>query len=149
MFDKMNRRKDLPAPRMRRRRGQAMVEFAMISPVLMVIVALAVQFAIIAQSALALSELASASAEYAAQNESADQTAVTNYVKSAASPSLMSNGGADLSVVLSPTATPRTPGTSVTVSISYITKSKIILPNPFLGVSLPASLTDAGTAMGE
>jgi Flp pilus assembly protein TadG len=131
------------------RAGQAMVEFAMMSPILMVIVALAVQFAIMAQSALALSELASTASQYAARNASADQSAVTTYVKSAASPSLMSNGGADLSVGLSPTATPRTPGTSLTVTISYKTKSKIILPNPFLGVTLPASITDTGTAMGE
>ncbi len=126
-----------------------MVEFALISPVVTLLLTLAFQFALIAQSALALSQLASTAGLYAADNPAADQSAITSYVQSVASPTLESNRGKDLTVVVTPSGGSRSFGTSVTVRVSYNLTSKLILPNPFLGVRLPTSITWASTTLSE
>jgi Flp pilus assembly protein TadG len=133
----------------RGRRGQSIVEFALISPIVSLLLTIAFQVALIGQSALALSQIASAAAHYAADNPAADQGAIADYVQSAASRTLESNEGHDLTVVVTPGGGSRSFGTPVTVSVSYNLKSRIVLPNPFLGVALPTSITCASTTFSE
>jgi Flp pilus assembly protein TadG len=129
-------------------RGQAVVEFALIATVAMFVLLVGVQLALIGDVALSLGQVTYQAARYAAINASASQAAVQTYVKNIAPSTLLSNGGADLSVGVSPNTT-RTFASPVTVTISYNTQSKVLLPNPFLGVSFPTSLSSAETALTE
>ncbi len=77
MFDRFYTKQNVSVtvrlPRLRRiriSRGQTMVEFAMVSVLFLVVMMVGVQFAMIGQAALALSQGASAIARYAAVNES-------------------------------------------------------------------------------
>lgn len=119
--------------------GQSLVEFAISVTALLLLFLAGVQFAIIVNAALSVSELAYAGARYAAINETADASTVENYVKSIASPTINENSGGDISVAVSPAA-PRTRGTPVSVSITYNLQSKLFLPTSFFNVNLPTSL---------
>jgi Flp pilus assembly protein TadG len=131
------------------RRGQSMVEMALFAPFMIFTMLMAFQFAVIARASLALDQLSSAVAQYAAHNPRTAPSAIATYAQSIAPPTLLSNSGADLSVTVSPNTSPRTSQTNVTVSISYKLSSKMVLPNPFFGISLPTSLTDATTELTQ
>jgi Flp pilus assembly protein TadG len=134
---------------MRTRSGQSMVEFAIMTPIVVIILILAVQGAIIGDTFLALSQVVYQAARYAAVNPSYDQSTISNYAISVASPAISENNGADLTVSVNPAAAPRSFGTSVTVTITYNAHSKVLIPNPFLGVKIPTTLTATRTAMSE
>ena len=146
-------------------RGQAMVEFALISILAMGVMLIGVQFALIGQAALALSQGASAIARYAAVNEplgalsatysGAPNTAMQNLL----SPSLGTNSWGDLRVTInsykggtaSTTTTSPVPTVDyAVVTLSYDASSKIALPNPFLGmVTFPTALSAADSQLYE
>lgn len=135
--------------------GQAMVEFAFISIVALLILVGAIQFALLGQVALALSQAAYQGARYAAVNTSADQTAVSTYVKSVASPTILNNSGNDLAVAINPNTTPRAPLAPVTVTLTYQTASKVFfkgfqIPSWNTQVfSMPTSLSATETVLSE
>src|ERR1700732_3047192 len=90
--------------RIRIGRGQTMVEFAMVSVLALVVIMIGVQFALIGQAALALSQGASAIARYAAVHErtlgasysGAPNAAMQNVLSS----TLSTNGWVDLTVTI-------------------------------------------------
>jgi Flp pilus assembly protein TadG len=146
------------SPQLRRSqigRGQTAVEFAMVSVLALVIMLVGVQFALIGQSALALSQGASAIARYAAVHEStlgASYSGAPNAaMQDLLSSSLGTNGWGDLTVTITSykggtAATTTTTPTSKTdragVTLSYDASSKIALPNPFLGlITFPTALS--------
>lgn len=142
-------------------RGQTMVEFAMVSVLALVVILIGVQFALIGQSALALSQGASAIARYAAVHEStlgasysgAPNTAMQNLLSS----TLGTNSWGDLTVTItslkggtaSTTTTTPTPMTDrAAVTLSYDATSKLMMPNPFMrvpgffpGINFPTALS--------
>ncbi len=133
-----------------RQSGQSLVEFAVYLGAFMMLMIGAVQLALIGNAALAVSQLAYAGARYAAVNPSFDSTAITSYVKSIAPTTVNENQGSDLTVSVTPATVPRSFGTQVSVSISYNLNSKLLLPNPFMGITLPTSLSNiANTMMSE
>lgn len=149
-----------PRHRSRSSRGQAMVEFALIAPVAMVVMLLGIQFAMIGQAALAVSQGASAVARYAAVNPGVvgpnGTVTLTTPIKQLLSSSILTNGGNDLTITIaSYTGTTTTTTTSpqytdrLTLSISYNATSKIALPNPFLGISFPTTLNASDSQMYE
>jgi uncharacterized protein (UPF0333 family) len=130
-------------------RGQAAVETAFSITILAFVMVLAIQFALLGSAMLALNQITYQGARYAAVNQSADQSTVYNYMVQYGSPTITSNGGANLSVSLNPSTTPRSSFSTVTVSSTLNANSFIFIPNPFLGVSLPTSLTATESAMVE
>jgi Flp pilus assembly protein TadG len=142
-------------------RGQAAVEFAMVSILALVVMMVGVQFALVGQAALALSQGASAIARYAAVNEStlgssysgAPNAAMQNLLSS----SLNTNSWGDLTVTITSykggtasttTTTPVATVDRAAVTLSYVTTNKIALPNPFMkipglfpGISFPSALS--------
>ncbi len=69
------------APRIRRRvRGQAMVEMALVLPLLMLLMVGIIQLVLIGNVALSVSQAASACARYASLNPSATQSTVNTYL---------------------------------------------------------------------
>jgi TadE-like protein len=147
-------------PRRLLTRGQTTAEFALIAPVVIIVMLIGVQFALIGQAALALSQGASALARYAAVNPgvigSNGTVTLTAPIKQLLSSSILSHGGSDLTVTIASytgttTATTSTPQYTdrLVVSLSYNAASKIALPNPFFGVRFPTALTSSDSQMYE
>jgi Flp pilus assembly protein TadG len=141
-------------------RGQSMVEFALISTVAMMVMFVGIQFALIGQAALAVSQGASALARYAAVNPGSLGTNGTVTLPTAASQllssSILTNGGADLTTTIASytgttTTTTSTPGYTdrVVITLSYSAASKIALPNPFFGIHFPSTLAASDSQMYE
>lgn len=141
-------------------RGQAMAELAFIAPIAIILVLLGIQFAMIGQAALALSQGASALARYAAINPGTmgpnGTVAMTTAMQQLLSSSILTNGGRDLTVTIASysgtsTTTTSTPGYTdrLVINLSYNVRSKIALPNPFLGVSFPTTLSASDSQMYE
>ena len=147
-------------------RGQSAVEFAMVAVLALTIMLVGVQFAMLGQAALAVSQGSSAIARYASVNEStipalSSFSGVPNTAMQALlSPSILTNGGNDLTVtIVSYTGTATTITTTpvslqdrLTVTLSYnaVTANKIVLPNPFLGlVTFPPTLSAQDSQLYE
>jgi Flp pilus assembly protein TadG len=141
-------------------RGQSAVEFALMSTAIMMVMLLGIQFAMIGQAALAVSQGASALARYAAVNPGALGTNGTVTLPAAAqqllSSSILTNSGADLTTTIASytgttTTTTSTPGYTdrVVITLSYNANSKIALPNPFFGIHFPSTLAANDSQMYE
>jgi hypothetical protein len=133
----------------------------------LIILVVAIQMAMIGETALALGQVNYQGARYAALHECATASDIAAFMTSVASPTLSAgNCGANMDVTVidingSSSAsgscatpgcagTPRTFGSQVTVSVVYtISPSQIFLPNPFLGISFPATLSSSEAAMSE
>ncbi len=140
-------------PRNRRRRcasvcGQASVELALIVPLLTIVMVLGIQFAIIGTASLSLGQMNYQGARYAAVNTSATESDVKTYMLSVSSPVISAGGGKYLTATLTP-APPCSFGASVTVSVTFDTSHLVVLPNPFLGISFPTSLSSSESAFCE
>lgn len=131
-----------------RRRGQAAVELALITPIVLFVMLLGIQFAIIGVADLGLGQANYQGARYAATNPSATQSAVQSYMVSVASPVIGAGSGKYLTSTLSP-APPCTFGTTVTVSVTFDARHLVALPNPFFGIPFPTSLTNSESAFCE
>ena len=142
-------------------RGQSAVEFALISTVTMMVMLIGVQFALIGQAALAVSQGSSALARYAAVNPGSLGTNGTVSPLPAAaqqllSSSILTNSGGDLTTTIASysgttTTTTSSPGYTdrVVITLSYSATSKIALPNPFFGITFPSTLTATDSQMYE
>jgi Flp pilus assembly protein TadG len=119
--------------------GQTMVEFAMILPVLLILMLGVIQLIVVGGSALAVNQAAITCARYASINPSSDQSTVNTYLKSIASPLINDAGLGTLS--LTPPAVPRTTGTAVSVTINYSLGSKLFLGTSFFGVKFPTQVS--------
>ena len=161
------------AQQRRKWRGQAAVEFALVLTVAMIVLFVAVQFALIGQIALALGQMNYQAARYAAihpgcgkgsttcpNTSTCNQTAgdpdvsstpVYCYALSIASPTIRSGSITTFTVNPDPKTTgpDRAFGTSVTVTVAYDVTSQLFLPKNFLGLSFPTTLNSTETAMSE
>jgi hypothetical protein len=127
----------------------------------------AIQMALIGETALALGQVNYQGARYAALHQCATAADVAAYMTSVASPTLSGgNCGAGLAVTLTDingsssasgscgtpgcAGSPRTFGSRVTVAVVYtIPPSQMFLPNPFLGIAFPATLSSTEAALSE
>jgi Flp pilus assembly protein TadG len=153
-------------------RGQSAVEFALISVFVLGVMVLGIQYAIIGQAAVAVSQGASALARYAATNVGALGTnngtvkasSLPAPVQQLLSPSILTNGGNDLTITVTTntntgateTGTPRSQSDQLIVSLSYDTTTKIAVPNPFLampplfpGIPFPTTVAASDSQMYE
>jgi Flp pilus assembly protein TadG len=128
-------------------RGQASVEVALITPVILFVMLLGIQYAIIGLAVLGLGQANYQGARYAATNPSATQQAVQTYIVSVASPIISVGSGKYLTSTVNPT--PCTFGGTVTVTVSFDATHLVVLPNPFFGVSFPTTLTNSESAFCE
>jgi Flp pilus assembly protein TadG len=131
------------------RRAQAAVEFALIAPVVAIVLLVGVQFAIIGAASLGLGQVNYQGARYAAVNTSASQSAVRAYMISVASPLISANNGQYLTTSMNP-APPCSFGGTVTVSTTFDISHLVMLPNPFMGViNFPTTLSNSESAFCE
>jgi Flp pilus assembly protein TadG len=144
-------------------RGQSTVEFALLSTLAMVILLVGVQFALIGQADLALSQGSSVLARYAAVNQGALGTyngtaSLTPAEKALLSSTLLNNGG-NLTVTIhsyqggtanTTTNTPKATVDRVVINMTYSTAGVMALPNPFLGlISFPTGLSGSDSELYE
>src|SRR5271157_2920920 len=129
-------------------RGQAAVELALAAPIMAIVLVVGVQLAVLGTAALALGQANYQGARWAAVNSSATQAQVQSYMLSVASPMISASSGQYLGVSLSP-APPCAFGSSVTVGVTFDVAHLVVLPNPFMGISFPTSLTNSETAFCE
>jgi hypothetical protein len=123
----------------------------------MIVLFVGVQFAMIGRTALALGQMTYQGARYAAVHPDCGNTACTitsptirNFMLQVGWPTF-TNNSANLVVTVSPDIPPsHTFGQAVTVTSSFtLPPSVLVLPNPFLGIPFPATLTSSQTAMSE
>jgi Flp pilus assembly protein TadG len=102
----------------RSQRGQSMAEFALMVPLLIAVVFIAITFAVIGQAALAVSQLAYNGARYAAVNPTLSTSQISSYIQSGniGSPTITKNSGANLTVTVTRTGGSYQP---VTVTVAY------------------------------
>jgi hypothetical protein len=122
---------------------------AIVITILAFVMVLAIQFELLGSAMLALNQVIYQSARYASVNQSADQSTVYNYMLSVGSPTITPNEGANPTVSLSPSTTPRTSISTITVTPTFDTQSCVIIPNPFFGVSFPTTPTASESVMVE
>jgi Flp pilus assembly protein TadG len=152
-------------------RGQSAVEFALISVFVLAVMVLGIQYAIIGQAAVAVSQGSAALARYAAShpgdlpntNGTFQASALPASVQQLLSSSILTNGGKDLTITVTSNTGSGAPekntpaqGDQLIVSLSYDTTSKIAVPNPFLampplfpGIPFPASVAASDSQMYE
>ena len=153
-------------------RGQSAVEFALISTFALALMLLGVQFALVGQAAIAVSHGASSLARYVANHPGAlgtnngtlQASALSADVKNLLSSSLLTNGGNDLTINVnsytgtggSQGGTPVAASDKVVIALSYVTTSKIAVPNPFLqipgifgGIAFPNPVGASSSQMYE
>ncbi|HVA79799.1 MAG TPA: TadE/TadG family type IV pilus assembly protein [Candidatus Binataceae bacterium] len=142
------------------RRGQAAVEFALISVIAMIVLLVGIQFALLGQAALAVSQASNSLARYASvyagQLGTNGTVTMSPAVQQLVSSSLMTNGGNDLTITIASYSGTSTTTTSspqqydrAVIQVSYNASSKLVLPNPFLGISFPSSLSATEAALYE
>jgi hypothetical protein len=132
----------------------------------MIILLVAVQMAVIGETALALGQANYQGARYAALHPCATASDVAAYMTGVASPTLATGCGANMLVTLTDingtssangicgtpgcAGVPRTFGSQVTIKVVFtIPSSQLFLPNPFLGITFPANLSSTEAAMSE
>jgi len=135
-------------------RGQSMAEFALLAPLFLFVVFVAITFAVIGQSALAVSQLAYNGARYAAVNPQLTSTQLQTYIKSGAigAPSITAGGGAHLTV----TVVQASFGQPVSVTVAYDLSTNSIVSSMttlFNGLgfhqTFPTSLSATEVVMSE
>ncbi len=127
--------------------GQTLVEFAFILPLVLLLMLGVVQVALIGGSALAVNQAAVACVRYAAVNPSANQSTVDSYLRTIASPLI--NDSNLQTITLAPTATPRTTGSAVSVTVVYTLSNKLFLGASVLGITFPTQLSVQMSMTGE
>jgi Flp pilus assembly protein TadG len=131
------------------KRGQAMVEFAMIATIAMLVLFLGIQFALLGQAALAVGQLAYQGARYASINPNVSSATIISTMRTQfASPTIASSNNAILAITVTPDQ-PRVFQTPVTVKVTLdpAAKGLILLPNPFFGINLGTKITSQQSAM--
>lgn len=139
----------------RRRSAQTMLEFALVVPLFLFLLYILITFAVIGQYALAVSQLASAGARYAAINSDQSSSQLAAYIKSGTlgSPTITGGGGANLTVTVIPAGGF---GQPVTVTVSYDLSSNVLVSDASamfalvgLNNAVPTLLSATQSAMSE
>jgi len=141
------------------RRGQAMVEFALIATLSMVVLLVGIQFAIIGQAALAVTQASYLGARAASVNSSLTSNSLQTAIANQISPTI--NGATvTLTNTTDPTCTAgpggtRSFGCPINVTVTYNATPKLFLPSQWtmLGgtnvITFPTNLTSTESAMTE
>jgi Flp pilus assembly protein TadG len=140
---------------LRSERGQSMAEFALLAPLFLFVIFIAITFAMIGVNALAVSQLAYNGARYAAVTPNLTTQQVQSYIKSGAigSPTITGGSGADLTVTVTPAGGFAQP---VTVTVTYdLTSNELISMMSSLfeklgfGATFPTTLSASESVMSE
>lgn len=123
-------------------RGQSSVEMIMMVLGLVVVIVTAIEGSIVLNRGMAVKQLAYEGARYAAANPGYSSSTILSFI-SQAEPSVLSQG--TIQVAMSPSTTPRTSGSSVSVSVTF-TGPTIALPSI---ISFTSKISATNTAMSQ
>jgi len=135
--------------------GQAATEFALLVPLLVFVIFVAITFAVIGEAALAVRQLAFNGARYAAINPDLSESEIENYISSGAigSPTITADNGSHLTVTVVPASGF---GQPVTVTVAFdLTSSALVatMSGVFSALgfqqAFPATLTATQIVMSE
>jgi Flp pilus assembly protein TadG len=131
-------------------RGQAAVEFALLSTLALALLVVGIQFAIIGQAALAVSQASYLGARAASVNETLTSDTLSTTISKQISPTI---SGATVSMTNTADPScgpPRSYGCPISVTVTYNAASKIFLPsNTLLGLTFPTTLTATESAVTD
>lgn len=159
-FAGIARKRAMRLPTSAYRSGQAMVEFALIATLSMVVLLVGVQFAIIGQAALAVTQASYLGARAASVNSSLTSNSLQTAIANQMSPTI-SGATVTLTNTSDPTCSAgpggsRSFGCPINVTVTYDATSKLFLPSQWsmmgTGTSLitfPTNLTSTESAMTE
>ncbi|HYL58774.1 MAG TPA: TadE/TadG family type IV pilus assembly protein [Candidatus Acidoferrales bacterium] len=133
-------------PRIATHQGQALVEFAFILPLLLILMLGVVQLVLVGGAALAVNQSAVTCARYAALNPTASQSNIDSYLKNTASPLINDAYLAPVGVIPGPN---RTTGAPVSVTVSYDMNNKLFLSRSFFGLEFPDHVSVTQTMTSE
>lgn len=149
---------------MAKERGQAAVEFAILAPLALIVMVLGVQMAIIGRDALALSQVNYQATRWASSlRPDAQCSDVTTYMTNTAAPTVQaiiaqsgiacgdSTKGVNVTMTWTCPDTTQCAGTrpystQLRISATLNVAADLVVPNPFLGVSFPKTVTSTQTA---
>ncbi len=150
------------SPIMRAGRGQSMVEFALIATLALVVMLVGIQFALLGQVALAISQGSSALARYAAVNPGSlgniyngRASVPTAIAQGLLSPSINDSHltvtiGSFTGTTSNTTQSPVAAQDRVVITMTYDATNKIFLPSStLLGISFPTQLTTSDSQLYE
>lgn len=124
-------------------KGQATVEFAIISLILLIIILGGIQIGIILNTYLSVCHLTREAARYAAVNSGKTDSEILNYIFSI-KPANLNSSSLDISInpPYSGGTLPSTryTGCPISVGIKYNLSTKMFLPSSFFGINLPTEL---------
>ncbi len=123
-------------------RGQSYVEMIMTVLAVAVVIITAIEGSIVLNRGMAVKQLAYEGARYAAANPGFNSSTILSFV-SQSEPSVLSQGTIQIS--MSPNTTPRTTGTTVSVSVKF-TGPTVALPSI---VSFPSTISATNSAMSQ
>jgi Flp pilus assembly protein TadG len=134
-----------------------MVEFALIATIIMVVLLVGVQFAIIGQAALAVSQASYVGARAASVNNALTNSTLGNAIANQISPTITGAVVTMTNTTDSSCTAPggRSFGCPITVTVTYDATSKLFLPSSWtiLGsthpIGFPTSLSASESAMTE
>ena len=135
--------------------GQAMVEFALLAVLALALMLVGIQFAIIGQAALAVSQASFLGARTASVNESLDSKSLKTAIANQMSPTISASAKVTLTPGGDASCTAgagggRSFGCPISVTVSYDATGKIFLPSKtLLGIKFPTNLTSTESAMTE
>ena len=135
----------LKAPRLQlagAHRGQSYVEMIFTVLGVSVVIITAIEGSIVLNRGMAVKQLAYQGARYAAANPGFSSSAILAYV-SQAEPSILTQG--NIQVSMSPTTTPRSTGTAVSVSVTF-TGPTMAVPSV---ITFPATISATNIAMSQ
>lgn len=128
-------------------RGQALVEFALVLPLLLILTMLIIQYGIIFYTTIGITNLSREGARYAATAPASDDD-IEERIEDVMPPSIDYD---DLSIDIEPDegSDDRVIGTRalISVEISYDMENKLFLPSTFLGVRVFSDTYTAQTTM--
>lgn len=138
--------KNLTKHRRGGRRGSTLVEFALILPILLTISMVMVQYGIILNAMISLTNLTREGARYAAIHPPTNSTtlaAIQDNMESKLPPGITLTDS-DIQATCNPTTC--TPSSDVTVTVTYNMRRKMFLPTTFFKVKVFGSGTYTGKA---
>jgi Flp pilus assembly protein TadG len=129
-----------------------MVEFALLSGLVAIVLLVGVQLAIIGNAQLSVSQLAYSLARYASVNPTKTESDLTSQIANFASPTITGTAGTQKLEITAFTQCPTTNGmgSPTTVRVQYDFGPMIFLPQNFLGViTFPTNVHSTQTAYCE
>lgn len=129
----------------KKNKGQAMIEFALIMPLVILTVFVFLQLGLLFNSYLILNHLAREGARYGAVNSDYDSD-ITTYVQSII-PSTINQNNLTISISPSEGDSTRTRGNPITITLTYDFSDNTFLPTTFFNFQLPTTFPTISAAM--